>query len=227
MHDFEHIELAECDSTQNYLKEILTQEKENKTYLISTQNQRKGIGRSGHNWSFFPQSLACSFNIRAHPQLSLTTLELGVLTACFLESKGKSIKLKWPNDLLNQQKEKVGGIICHLQKDWVIAGIGLNLIAPPHLDKENFPYPINFIFKEQEMAPKASELFCFIQENRITCTEKLIKKWNQYCIHLESQVRIDDTTGIFKGICQDGEALLELPSGAIKKIMAGSLFILD
>jgi BirA family biotin operon repressor/biotin-[acetyl-CoA-carboxylase] ligase len=43
--------------------------------------------------------------------------------------------LKWPNDLVLSSGEKLGGILCEKVESGVIAGIGLNLVSAPSIDR--------------------------------------------------------------------------------------------
>ena len=61
---------------------------------------------------------------------NLLSLVLGLCIARFLQGLGAEIKIKWPNDLIHQEK-KAGGILIEEKRGQLVAGIGLNLAGSP------------------------------------------------------------------------------------------------
>jgi len=60
----------------------------------------------------------------------MLSLLAGYLFADYLERNGLSIKIKWPNDLLLNNR-KIGGILLEQQRGQIMVGIGINLAAHP------------------------------------------------------------------------------------------------
>lgn len=220
----EHIHLPETASTQDILKEKVRNS--NDSLLISTDNQINGRGRQGSTWEHFDCALAFSFNITPNEVLTLTSLEIGVLLAEFFEGKAK---LKWPNDLLNDRKEKVGGILCQLMDKQILVGIGLNLKG--ETERERFPYPVGSILSNDDVLAYnfkkelPLKIVNYILANRLTPFQ-VKEKFNQSCIHINSDVTITNTNevdnGVFIGIGENGEAILQ-KEGQLKKVLTGSL----
>lgn len=220
----EHLHLAKTASTQEILKEKV--QRDGGQYLITTDYQNQGKGRQGSAWEHFDCAIAFSFNIKPNEVLTLTSLEIGVLIANFFNGKAK---LKWPNDLLNNQKEKVGGILCQLMGQQILVGIGLNLKGTP--SRADFPYPIGSIWEESDPLEKdfkkslPVEIAHYILENRLSPKE-VRNQFNKYCIHIHCPVVITNTgeslEGLFVGIGENGEALLS-NEGTTQKILTGSL----
>lgn len=220
----EQLHLSQTTSTQEVLKERVRNN--GGFHLISTEKQSQGKGRLGSSWEHFDCALAFSFNIKPNEVLTLTSLEIGVHLANFF--KGKT-KLKWPNDLLNDNKEKVGGILCQLMGEEILVGIGLNLKGTP--SRPDFPYPIGSILREEDELPEdfkkslPREIVDYIQKNRLT-PDEVREQFNKYCIHNQQEVTISNTgetdQGTFIGIGKNGEAVLSI-NGTPKKILTGSL----
>lgn len=106
--------------------------------LVLAEEQTRGRGRRGREWSAPPDSsLSMSMVLRPPtPEASgILTLRLGLAAARALEqSFPLRVDLKWPNDL-GLDGRKVGGILCEGtvvddRVSHVIAGIGLNLRPP-------------------------------------------------------------------------------------------------
>ncbi len=240
------IHLDECDSTQEYFKQNWKQFQAHHPhethFVVSTTNQAKGIGRRKATWTHFKNNLAFSFNIQAHAQMTLTSLEMGVLL-CFYFQKNFGIKpyLKWPNDLINQKREKLGGLLCHLLKeDTVVVGCGLNL-SMEESEKKDYSYklPPGGLLAHPPTHPQFKKtlpykIAQFIQHNRLSQKE-IMEEWPAFCGHLHARVQIGDQAnmqeGLFKGIGPQGEALLEIlepcSSGQSISVLSGSLYFLD
>ena len=123
------------DSTNSYLLREMRERDVHRSVCMA-ELQTSGKGRRGREWySPYGQnlylSLAYSFTsgVAAIEGLSLA---VGVVISEALESLGVSgVRLKWPNDILVEDK-KLGGILIELGGDAVsncvaIIGVGLNL----------------------------------------------------------------------------------------------------
>ncbi len=219
------IHLKETESTQTYLKQNyadLHQE-----ILVSTSRQTGGHGRRGTHWQHLPEALAFSFTLKPNDTLTLTPLEVGCLLANFFSPE---LLVKWPNDLINSKKEKVGGIICQLVGDVIVVGVGINLYVDSALSFD-FPYPIGGIFtdkpelKENFHQSLPEEIYQFILKNRLSPSE-VQSQFSKYCSHQEQEVKITDHSkefnGKFVGITIHGEAILE-QDGVRTNVLTGSL----
>jgi biotin-[acetyl-CoA-carboxylase] ligase BirA-like protein len=219
-----HVHLKECRSTQDEVKRAISENPGE--YLISTDHQSQGVGRQGSQWIHFSNALAFSFTLKPNEEITLTPLEIGILLAKFFKPK---VLIKWPNDLLNEKGEKLGGILCQLVNKQIIVGIGLNLKMQTE-DNPYFPYPVNAIFNESELDSDIKQklppkIVDYILHNRLS-PEMIHREFNQYCSHLHKEVEItnnsDTQVGLFTGISNIGEALI-VSDGEIKKVLTGSL----
>ena len=221
-----HIKLNKCPSTQDYLKHLVEKFPDalKKDVLVTSLEQTKGRGRSANRWKSFENSIAMSFLIEAQEKKTLTPLYIGVMISKYLSSRyNKKLFLKWPNDILNEKREKVGGVICQLIEDRVIIGLGLNQVVEQKSPELPFAAGI-FDLTENIEDPHqfASQFYKYlIDQNQ----EKIstISEWNSLCLHLNEEVKIDNLQGIFTGISEYGEAILKTKNGQ-KKIISGSLF---
>ena len=225
-----HINLKTCSSTQTYLKELIEKDPSsiNKDILVTTLMQTDGIGRSNNHWHYFKDAIALSCIIPAIGNKSLTPLKIGVLLSNFFEQKyGKKVYLKWPNDLMTKAKLKVGGIIAQLQADYVLVGVGINLLEP--YTKTEMPFEYDALFKQENsfnIENFSKEIYQFLLENISQAFSP--KDWMNLCCHLNQEVEIRDDfeviRGKFVGISSCGEALIEKNSKIIK-VINGSLFL--
>lgn len=233
-----HRHFNTIDSTQLYLKDNLEELKlKANDILISCSEQTSGIGRRGNSWNTFPNSLAISFTITPNATPTLTPIELALITIGFFQKKfNKQLFLKWPNDLLTIDGQKCGGIICqYIDSSTVIAGLGINLgkfEIPLH---HNFRHGLGSIDQQLELKTFdqeriSNELYHEVLTTRISSVENLQKNFQEHCAHLNKDVFIfedeKDHLGIFRGIGNNGEALVEVDS-TIHKFISSSLTILN
>jgi biotin-[acetyl-CoA-carboxylase] ligase BirA-like protein len=225
---YQLIILDECPSTQEALKLHLEQNAITQDIAIAALSQPSGKGQGVKKWHHFRDNLAVSFSLKGMEPLTLTALELGVLVVAFFSSHFKiELKLKWPNDILNSQGEKVGGIICHVnsQHKKVIAGLGLNLYPQQIEEKIEFNFSPGFIFPSDRKMNVLNPLLHYIYDHRLESAEQVILKWKNYCDHFQKMVTIIDKekfSGKFLNIGENGQAILEI-AGAPVHFYNGSL----
>lgn len=215
------IHVQQCDSTQDLLKEQLSSLASHEQVLVSCEEQLNGRGRGENKWTAMPGTVCFSFNIQPHKVLSFTALEISLLIVNFFSSKHRSLKLKWPNDLWDENGKKCGGILVQGQEKQMLAGIGINLFSAQ--DDLGAIYPATFVLDKKALS---LELAQFIYTNRYDSTALLIKDWESHCGHMNQLVTITENgevlRGEFIGLGEHGEALLSSSTG-IQKIFNGSL----
>lgn len=214
-----HLHFKSLPSTQIHLKENLAALLMiDRDILITTEEQTSGIGRQGSPWDFHKGSLAFSFTLTPNPIVTLTTIEVGLILCQLMD-----LKIKWPNDLLNKDGKKVGGIIASLVKDKLIVGVGVNSDLEPI--RGNYPYDASGI----KIKTSPLKIYSHLLSSRIAQAD-ILKMWSKYSLYDGKKVVIVDGThrshGIFSGIGPDGEALL-LQNNQICRVFTGSLFLVD
>lgn len=127
--------LPDTDSTNQVALELAAAGEEQA--LVVAESQRRGRGRLARSWHSPPGSgiyLSLLYRPRLAPaDLAKLTLAAGLAVCLALEqTTGAQPGLKWPNDVLLEEK-KCGGILCEcrLAQDdnaaAVVVGIGLNV----------------------------------------------------------------------------------------------------
>jgi BirA family biotin operon repressor/biotin-[acetyl-CoA-carboxylase] ligase len=99
---------------------------------ILAARQSGGRGRLRRPWTSPAGNLHVSLALPEPPQpfRNMTSLLVGWCLACALGRQGVCLKLKWPNDLLINDR-KVGGALVEERKGRLVTGVGLNLVACP------------------------------------------------------------------------------------------------
>ena len=135
------LDVLSCtESTNSDLLE-LSRERDIDGWVRTSEVQTGGRGRRGRQWvSPFAKNVALSVGIsidRSTAEIGSISLAIGLMAARVLEDlEIEDVNLKWPNDLLVNQR-KVGGILIELadaqQPASLVVGIGMNVNdAPGH-----------------------------------------------------------------------------------------------
>ena len=131
------IQVTAVDSTNNYLKNLLCNERPTEGTLVEAHTQSSGRGQMGNTWVSEPgKNLTVSYLfyptfLEASKQFYLNmAVSLAVKDCCEL-LLGDEVKIKWPNDIY-YCNEKIAGILIENaisagQLTSSVVGIGLNV----------------------------------------------------------------------------------------------------
>lgn len=129
--------LESVDSTNNYTANLIKQTDVAEGTVVMAQFQTAGRGQRGNSWSGeHGQSLLMSVvlrpkNMPATAQFGLNQFICLAIYRFLGEEMGVEAQVKWPNDILVDNKKLAGVLIENsLRGQWVehtIAGIGMNL----------------------------------------------------------------------------------------------------
>ena len=227
--NYKHFHFEVVGSTNDLCR--IECKKKLKPTLITADKQTDGRGRNKKKLESPKGNISFSYGFfceKPHPALSLlaglkTTIALGKIF-------GKSIKLKWPNDLIYESK-KIGGILVETEnfedKFLVVLGIGINLkINPNELHWGDLDENLNDEEKKlafiQELAWEVSKLENYSDENWQS-------DWMANCVHMNSKIKIASSNEefFFQGIDPTGAALLKNTNGEIITYQESSLSVLN
>jgi BirA family biotin operon repressor/biotin-[acetyl-CoA-carboxylase] ligase len=201
--------------------------------------QTAGRGRRGRSWYSTPQdSLTFSLLWRFPAQSSAPaalSLAVGVALARGLENLGAAgVRLKWPNDVLHNER-KLAGVLVELLPGEIrsaVIGIGLNLRLPPGLpdelartalglDKLIPPTP-----REVVLAALLGALAATLDTYASGGFRALRAQWLSRHAYQDRMVRVasdnDAEHGLCLGVDDEGALLLSTPSGA-RRIIGGEV----
>ena len=127
--------LQSCSSTNDIaIKNAKEGLPEGTSYL--SYSQTKGRGRNNNKWNSMKGNLFLSTIFRPTTkkiywhQLSLIIGHSILETLVNLGVEKKIIELKWPNDVL-VKKRKISGVLLESFDDFIVGGIGLNIVKAP------------------------------------------------------------------------------------------------
>lgn len=100
--------------------------------VIVAEEQTEGVGRQGHSWHSEPGAglyLSIILRMQLPPDvLPILTMALGLaVQEAVNEFAEVSCDLRWPNDVLLNEKKMAGAMIQQPQKKVLVAGIGINV----------------------------------------------------------------------------------------------------
>jgi BirA family biotin operon repressor/biotin-[acetyl-CoA-carboxylase] ligase len=211
--------------------------------------QTAGRGRRGRSWNVPLGAGIClsvGWQFAGMPaEFSALTLAVGVAVRRVLERvAGLEIALKWPNDLVYDER-KLGGILLEVAAEaqggaHVVAGIGINVALPPELLPSLSDWPRGAIDLKTAMGgeppPRAvlagalvnelAELFVSYPAGGFAPYRSA---WRAADFLHGRAVRLEEAagaiTGTAVGIDPDGALLLETADGARRRIVAGDVSV--
>ena len=240
------ISLERCASTNDEARDLARQGEvvAPDGTVVWAREQSKGRGRHGREWASPPGNLHLSLILR--PEVPLReAAQLSFVTAVALydalgniSEPGHQLHLKWPNDVLLQEK-KVAGILLESEAggaefpEWVIVGLGVNVAYFP----DDAAYPATSLSAEHWTVTVEDTLVAFarsfqkwaniwVEEGfdkvRQTWLNRSIGKGKAIAVSLDNET----LTGNFKDLDDDGALILE-NDGAERRIAAGVVYFPD
>ena len=211
------------DSTNDDIWKLYNETNEQDIAVI-TDDQRKGRGRSDNKWFSKPgHSITCSFLLKEifpREKFNLHSILIPVAVIQGIKNfLSVDLSIKWPNDIMYENK-KLGGILIESKmNDQAILNIGLGLNVnensidfPPELQKKSISlkeikgYPI----QREPLLASIFNALDFLIENIDAST--IIEYWMNHCSHKDKKVEFinnqNSISGIFKNINQKGQAVI-------------------
>ncbi len=225
------INLPSCQSTNQYAMDLKESDHHPEGTTVLTFHQTAGRGQRGNRWEANPyENITLSVILQPHflpieEQFALNKV-VSVAVYDFLRPYlGKSLRIKWPNDILNQEK-KLGGILIEnvirgqsLEKS--VVGIGINI------NQEHFAYPQasslkSFTNRDYNLYSLIPELLSRVEENYILLKqgkkEQLDQAYLERLFRYQQKGLYRNRDGQFfeatlKGVAPDGRLMLEEAEG--------------
>ncbi len=227
------------DSTNSTAKELARAGANDGTIVIA-QTQNQGRGRFQRIWESPEGGVYLSLILRPRiptEKASLLPFVVALAVSNTIESYGTHASIKWPNDVLVNNK-KIAGVLLESEAkghtiNYVVVGIGINL----NIDIEKLPSDIRF--RSTSMISELGHpldyyefLTTFFKQFEIFYShfikqqfERIIDEWKTSTDTLGKKIRVQTSTEIIQGtaldIDQSGFLLLKTEKGDIRKILSG------
>jgi BirA family transcriptional regulator, biotin operon repressor / biotin---[acetyl-CoA-carboxylase] ligase len=223
--------LTECHSTNDVALEKVRSREVAEGSIVLTDSQTKGRGQRGNKWWSEPgKNLTFSLILQPYFLDTSEQFELNIIVSLavweLLSDYLYGIKIKWPNDLVHEEKGKIGGILIENivnQRgiEYSVIGIGLNV----NQDFKELPMATSFLsLTEREwdkweiftlLVSKIEKYYIRLKKgDRIDLRNKYLDK----LFRLEQWYTYEDRQlfmGKIKGINKEGKLIIEKKDGSL------------
>ncbi|MBI4974746.1 MAG: biotin--[acetyl-CoA-carboxylase] ligase [Candidatus Omnitrophica bacterium] len=243
----EVITYKKIDST-NSLAYSLAEKGVKEGVVILAEEQTKGRGRLGRQWSSPPKTgiyLSCILRPKIVPSgiPKITLLAAVAVAKSVRELSGLWAVIKWPNDILINGK-KVCGILTEMKAEqdtvnFVILGIGVNVNTPLKV----IPKGASSIKEEMARSGSLADI------SRIELTRRILENleeyyillknrgfgpimdiWKSFSAMLGSRIKVILQNKTFEGLAQDidddGSLIVRRDSGILEKVSSGDIVMI-
>jgi BirA family biotin operon repressor/biotin-[acetyl-CoA-carboxylase] ligase len=218
------IHINRTDSTQNKVIEYLQNDFYSSILLIA-KTQTKGRGRKENDWSSPEGGFWATLGISTSQAMNESQLALFhyftalLLTRVIKEEYNLIVQIKWPNDLLYENKKLAGILIEYVtgsKNNYILIGMGLNLnnsSSKMPEDLKSITISIKDILHKSVSLDDFAHKICFytnqhflpITEYNIEKIQTLVHEYNQYSRIYGKEVILDDSLKYYcNGINHEG-----------------------
>jgi BirA family biotin operon repressor/biotin-[acetyl-CoA-carboxylase] ligase len=205
--------------------------------VVVAEEQTAGRGRLKRAWLSPRGSVALSIILHPTPaQLPLLIMVASLAVVHCIEKVGLATQIKWPNDVLINNK-KVCGILIESDVrgsavDYAVIGIGLNV----NVNTADFPeIATTATSLSREMGRELSRrgvIGCLLEEVEklylaLSEGDSVFREWRDRLVTLGKKVEVSSGKTSYRGLAEsvasDGSLLLRQPDGQLIKIVAGDV----
>jgi len=202
-------------------------------YVVVADHQTAGRGRLGRTWVAPPGSaLLVSVLLRPPPeQAHLAVSAVGCAAAAACErAAGVSPGLKWPNDLVAEER-KLAGVLAETTANLtvVVVGLGLNVHVPPDRPRELTSLAVDLDDLAGTRVPRGALLDALLVElaRRYDDLGSVMAEYRRRCVTLGRRVRATLTDGDVVGeavaISDEGGLVIDTGGGPRVTVAAGDV----
>jgi len=234
----------EVESTNSVAKFLAGYEAPEGTVVIS-EIQTKGKGRRGKKWESPVGGIWLSIILKPDIDPSkapIITLATGVAVAKTLREMNIDARIKWPNDILINNK-KVCGILTEANAkfntvDHVIVGVGIDTKLDTDILADDLREGTTSLSKETDKEIKESKIIAkFLNEFEKIYNlfkdekfDEILYEWRTMAQTIGNYVEIKQPLGkVYRGVAvginNQGALILELGNGELKKIISGECIL--
>lgn len=241
--EIKNIFLDQVDSTQKWAKESYLDLDPSNITCITAKEQTKGYGRYERKWlSVKDGSLTTTFYFQLSKNVKdLTTLcqILCLSLAKILIQENLTPKIKWPNDIMLNQK-KLSGVLCQTIFEekiiHIFLGIGINI----NIDKktiDQIDQPSTSLLIETKKSRNIHSFLLLLQKQFLEDFNLFLKEgfspfyelFNDLLLYKNKEITLFDGKTNFLGcidsITPSGNLKLILKSGEEKLFSTGDIFL--
>lgn len=242
-----HHALDTVESTQDTARRLLREKSIETPFLaVSARQQSQGRGTSGRIWKGISGNvfLTVAFPMDRVPvSVTLLPLQVGILIATTCEQvlnkicheSTATIRLKWPNDVLVNQK-KVAGVLIESElvdeTTYLLVGIGINIQQAPQISSnEGRQAACLQEFCSETLPEQTAEIVAadlanhFVEWMKADVRKDVIQEWKKWAEFGTPQTLRDTGEMVVPlSIQDDGQLRVRLENGQERLLMAEYLY---
>ena len=211
-----------CDSTNLVSKRIVNEIENAGFYVVHSLRQTNGYGTNGRSWDSNHDNLYFSVIVPKSVVNDLVgrfAISVGVAVATSINDffKIDKVSVKWPNDVLIENK-KVAGILVEIEEEYAIVGIGINLNESPKIDRPTtsiYEYNGKKLNVDESLNVFLNSISLIFEKLMNDNFETIKRQWCLMSNDFNKVRKINDFQGIFSEIGNNGEMILN--NGITKK----------
>lgn len=168
----------------------------------------------------------------ARPAMNVSDIGIVSLAAAVAIKRaiGHRFGIKWPNDVLGPDGQKVAGVLCELETvgrrvDVVLVGIGINVTEAP-VDVPKAGCLADYLDHKVDVASVAmatASAFLTVLALAQSDPAAVMAEWREGAVTIGHRVRVGGTQGVATGITTEGALIVGTDDGAALIVHAGDV----
>ena len=193
-------------STQDYAHDLIARgDAQNKT-IVTALAQSAGRGRYRRTWVSHHGNLYASFIYKTMERDPKLSYAVAVAIAETLISFGLTPQIKWPNDVLINNK-KISGVLIEYSQNFVIIGIGINVESCPTV-KEYKTTKISIFTKDVDIKDVLAVLMKQMDKWRRVNFLSVRERWMDMAVAINKIIQYHGKSVELIGLNEDGALVL-------------------
>ena len=209
MANYKLISFDKIPSTQDYAHELINAGRASDKTAILALAQAAGRGRFRRTWVSHHGNLYISFIYNSPVRDARLAYAIAVAIADTIASFGVHPQIKWPNDILVDNK-KIAGALIEYSGNFVVVGIGINVNSNPTVDKYKTTKLDNY--SEIPMNVLLNRLMRNIDRWRSADFRQVRERWMSLATCLNMPVKYRGEIAELVGINENGALILRRDS---------------
>ena len=227
-----HVHVYDEAPSTNAIARTLAEDGAPHGTLVIAKRQTQGRGRLGRVWHDGGcGNCMASLILRPSTPIQYTPMVCLAAGVAIQKECGAAVGLKWPNDLVDRELRKVGGILAEMETNgqtvqFVIVGFGVNVVSTPTAA----PNPVSLadlgIMIEAEAFARrcATNLVQWVDHlSQSARREELLAAWRAVDFIDGKAVRIGAIHGRACGVDHEGSLRVMSDTGQLQLIRAGDV----
>ena len=193
-------------STQDYAHDLIANGEASNKIIVKALAQSAGRGRYRRNWVSHHGNLYVSFIYKITERNPKLSYAVGIAVAETLLAFKLKPQIKWPNDILIDDK-KISGILIEYSQNFVIIGIGINIKTCPTI-KEYKTTKMNDYSKNTDINDVLSVLIKKMDKWRNANFVFVRERWMDLAAALNKVIKYHGKSAELIGLNEDGALVL-------------------